>query len=66
MKKEALIKLKIKKQKLRQKVKITKEMMLFLEILWEEFEKYKNILIQKVKRRKSKKYKTLLLLLLLE
>ncbi len=63
MKKEVLIKHKSKNQKLKKKGKIIKVMMLFLKILWEVFEKYKNIPIQKGYRLKNKKYKILLRLL---
>ena len=59
MKKEVPIKSKIKK-KYKRKAKTTKGMMLSQKILWEESEKFKNILIQKEYRLKNKKYKILL------
>jgi|APCry1669188879_1035177.scaffolds.fasta_scaffold74578_1 transcriptional regulator of NAD metabolism len=59
MKKEVPIKSKTKK-KFKRKAKTTKGMMLSQKILWEESEKFKNILIQKGCRLKNKKYKILL------
>ena len=63
MKRAVQIKFKIKISKLKLKAKTIKETMLFQEISWVEYVKFKNIQIKKERRPKNKKFKILLLLL---